>query len=64
MDTIGHLWKSVYVNMETMESVYTCDTSRNHIIKTREGDYFKLRFLSFYNGLGEKGYTTIEFQKL
>ncbi|NOZ45203.1 MAG: hypothetical protein GXO79_00320 [Chlorobi bacterium] len=64
MDTIGHLWKDVYVDMQTLESVYTCDTSRNHVIKLPNGDYIKLRFLDFYNGNGEKGYTSFEYQKL
>lgn len=64
MDTIGHLWKVVTINMETMESNYVCDTSRNHIIKTNMGEYYKLRFLNFYNGDGIKGYTSFEYQKL
>lgn len=64
MDTIGHLWKDVYVDMETLESLYICDTTRNHIIKTAEGTYYKLRFLDFYNGDGLKGYTSFEYQKL
>jgi hypothetical protein len=64
MDTIGHLWKDVYVDLETLESIYTCDTTRNQIIKLPNGDYYKLRFLDFYNGYGIKGYTSIEHQKL
>lgn len=64
LDTIGHLWKDVYVNTETLESYYECDTTRNHIIKTSEGEYYKLRFLYFYSPEGVKGYTSFEYQKL
>ena len=63
-DTIGHLWKDVTIDFETLESVYTVDTTKNHIIKSVSGEYYKLRFLSYYNSQGEKGYTIFEFQRL
>ena len=63
-DTIGHLWKDVEIDFETLESVYTVDTTINHIIKSVGGQYYKLRFLNFYNELGEKGYTVFEYQRL
>jgi len=63
-DTIGHLWKDVEVDIETLESVYTVDTTINHIIKGVSGHFYKLRFLNFYNELGEKGYTVFEYQRL
>jgi len=63
-DTIGHLWKDVEIDFETLESVYTVDTTINHIIRSVSGNYYKLRFLNFYNEMGEKGFTVFEYQRL
>ncbi|NOZ46880.1 MAG: hypothetical protein GXO79_08865 [Chlorobi bacterium] len=64
MDTIGHMWKTVSINMETYESTYICDTNRIQIIKTPNNIYYKLRFLDYYNRDGQKGYPSFEYQKL
>lgn len=63
-DIIGHEWKTVKVNMETLEAVYTVDTTQVFIIHDTEGYYYKFRFLSYVNALNEKGYTTFEYQRL
>jgi hypothetical protein len=36
----------------------------NYVVLDREGYFYKLRFISFYNNSGEKGYPTFEFQRL
>ncbi len=60
LDGIGYDWK--YYSFETGN--YTVVTNKTFIIRDFEGSYFKLRFVSFYNQLGEKGYPVFEFQKL
>jgi len=59
-DFIGYDWK--YYNFDT--GVYTVRMDRVYIIRAESGYYYKLRFLGFYNGLGEKGYPSIEYQQL
>lgn len=63
-DIIGHEWKTVKVNIETMQAVYTVDTTKVFIVKDVDGWYYKFRFLSYVNQLNEKGFTTFEFQRL
>ncbi len=57
---IGYEWK-IY---DFDNSIYTVFSSYNYIIIDVEGFYYKLRFIGFYNNMGEKGYPTIEYQKL
>jgi heme-binding HmuY-like protein len=63
MDVIGHEWK--YPVGDPMVGItYVCDTLLQFVVKTRESDYYKLRFLDFYNSTGDKGYITFEYQRL
>lgn len=57
---IGYEWK--YYDFDN--AVYTVFSDFNYIIKDVHGYYYKMRFIGFYNNLGEKGYPTIEYQKL
>ncbi|NVO19073.1 MAG: HmuY family protein [Bacteroidetes bacterium] len=59
-DFIGYNWKSYSFS----NGVYTVRTNINYVIHDEEGFYFKFRFLGFYNNKGEKGYPSIEYQKL
>jgi hypothetical protein len=59
-NTIGYQWK----HYDFDAGYYTVITSNNYIIKDVEGYYYKLRFVGFYNDLGEKGYPKFEFQRL
>jgi hypothetical protein len=59
-DFIGYDWK--YYNFDT--GVYTVRFDKIYIIHAASGYYFKLRFLGFYNRLGEKGFPSIEYQQL
>jgi hypothetical protein len=55
-DNIGYTWKTYSFNT----SSYTVDSHYISIIKTGNGQYYKMRFLLFYNEQGVKGYP--EFQ--
>ncbi len=58
-DAIGYDWK--YYDFDAM--VYVIEPGRTYIVQSVEGDYYKLRFTSFTNDLGEKGYPTFELAK-
>jgi len=60
LDEIGWDWK--YYNFEA--GSYTVTLGISYVIRNRNGFYYKLRFVGFYNDLGQKGYPGIEFQKL
>ncbi len=60
IDAIGFEWK-IY-DFDT--STYSIDLNKVFVIKTQNGDYFKIRFLDFYDDLGVKGSTKVEIQKL
>ncbi|HZF99406.1 MAG TPA: HmuY family protein, partial [Chitinophagales bacterium] len=59
-DEIGFNWKAY--NFAT--SAYETKQHFTYVIRDREGYYWKLRFLDFYNGQGEKGSPKFEFQRL
>lgn len=59
-DFIGYQWKLYDFNA----GYYTVLTDNNYIIKDVDGYYYKLRFVGFYNNIGEKGYPQFEFQRL
>lgn len=59
-DAIGYEWKYYDFDLGT----YTVDYTMNYLIRTHSGYLFKLRFIGFYNELGEKGYPVIEYQEL
>jgi hypothetical protein len=57
-DVIGFEWK-IFDN-----TGYVTDPSQVYIIKSYEGDYYKLRFLDYYNDLGERGFPKFEYAPL
>ena len=59
-DIIGYDWKEY--NLET--GSFSINSNINYVIKDRQQRYFKLRFIDFYNELGEKGYPKFELQEL
>lgn len=63
-DFIGYDWKAVTVDLQSNTAVYTVNSNYTYIIRDMEGFYYKLRFISYYNNLGEKGYPAFEFVKL
>jgi len=60
IDVIGYDWK--YFNFT--EVSYTVLPKKIYIVRDNEGFLYKLRFIDFYNDLGEKGYPKFEFQRL
>ena len=63
-DFIGYEWKSVEVDENSNTAVYTVRPDINYIIMDTEGFFYKFRFISFYNDLGEKGFPVIEHLRL
>ncbi|MCS6904703.1 MAG: HmuY family protein [Bacteroidia bacterium] len=59
LDTIGFDWKDY-----DFEKGFITDPKRLYIIKTVEGNYYKLRFLDFLDEKGNKGSPYFEFQQL
>ena len=59
-DAIGYDWKYYDFNAAS----YSVDPELTYVVRTVDGELFKLRFIGFYNNLGEKGYPTIEYQRL
>lgn len=57
-DIIGYDWKTFN------GTTYTIDSERTFIILDQDGYFYKLRFIDFYNDLGEKGSPKFEFQRL
>ena len=58
-DVIGFDWKDYFFDA----GYYVVNTELNYIIR-RENNYYKLRFLDFYNSVGETGNFKIEIQQL
>ncbi len=58
VNSIGYDWK-VYTN-----GTYITNTKMNYIIEDKEGIYYKLHFIDFFNSSGIKGNPKWEYQKL
>lgn len=56
---VGYNWKEYSIN----NSLYTVDKSKNWLLKDQNEEYFKFRFINYYNTNGESGYPTLEFGK-
>jgi hypothetical protein len=64
LDQIGYDWKDIVGDVNTGNVSYVIVEGRNYIIRDNAGFYYKLRFVSFYNNNGDKGYPTFEYQRL
>jgi hypothetical protein len=64
LDLIGYDWKDVVGDVSSGIVFYEVKPENTYFLKTQNGFFFKMRFVSFYNQSGEKGYPTIEFQRL
>ncbi|MCB0696843.1 MAG: HmuY family protein, partial [Chitinophagaceae bacterium] len=58
-DIIGFDWKEY--NFDTKS--YDMHPEKNYVIKNRNGNYWKIHFLDFYNKQGVKGCPSFEFQR-
>ena len=63
-DIIGYEWKDVEVDVNSNTAVYTVIPGITYIIRDTEGFFYKLRFVSYYNDQGEKGFPVIEHLRL
>ena len=54
---IGSTWKKV---PSTQNPVYEMDINKKYVLKLTNGNYYKLRFLDFYNTDGDQGYPSFE----
>jgi len=59
-DEIGYDWKIRNSN----DNSFTIDEKKSYVLKTTQGLFYKIRFIDFYNNIGEKGYPTFEIQRL
>jgi hypothetical protein len=59
-DNIGYLWK----HFEFSGSSYDINEKYNYIVRSGNGQIFKLRFLSFGNALHPKGYPQFQYYLL
>jgi len=64
MDRIGYNWKDVEGDVESGVVNYVVNPNWTYIIRTQNGDLYKMRFVSFYNNQGVKGFPNIEYQRL
>ncbi len=60
-DIIGQDWKLL---PDQNNPIYYMDENKKYIIHALDGNYYKLRFISFYNEEGEKGYPIFQYHKL
>lgn len=59
-NAIGYEWK--YLDFNTL--IYTVEPNFVYVIKDMNGDFYKLKFIGFYNDIGEKGAPAFRFQRL
>jgi hypothetical protein len=62
-DAIGYRWKDVVVDPGSGSSVYSVNLNYTYLILTSEGNYYKLRFISYMIG-SESGYPQFEYKLL
>lgn len=58
INTIGYDWKIF------SGSTYATDPNKCYLIKNRNGHFYKLHFIDFYNSTGDKGNPKWEYQQL
>ena len=62
-DFIGWEWKDVNIDFSGGTANYNVRTDRTYLIKSFEGNYYKLRFLSYYVD-GVYGFPSFEYKSL
>ena len=58
-DIIGYEWKDFDFDSNT----YSIFDNHTYLVKTQEGNYYKLRFTGFVNSEGKRGFPSFEFGK-
>jgi len=62
-DVPGYQWKNVIVDISGGTATYLIKTHYTYLVRTSEGNYYKLRFLS-YTLDGSSGFPRFEFSRL
>jgi hypothetical protein len=60
INVIGFDWKAY--NFDT--AIYAVDPTKSFIVKSVSGRVFKLHFVDYYDGFGQKGAPTVELEEL
>ena len=63
-DVIGHDWKSVTVDEASNSAEYKVRPGYTYIVRDTNNELYKLRFKSYFNKSGVKGYPSVEFARL
>ena len=64
-DKIGYDWKELKGDVNSGNIRYEARLNYNYIIQDKDHYFYKLRFVNFYDlKTGDKGYPTIEYQRL
>lgn len=63
-DAIGHDWKDVSVDEGSNTAEYSVRVGYTYIIKDTDSDLYKLRFKSYFDKSGVKGYPSFEYTRL
>ncbi len=63
-DCIGYDWKELIGDVNSGNVHYEIVPGRNYLVRTRQGLYFKMRFINFYSETGEKGYPSFQYDVL
>lgn len=65
LDAIGYEWKELYGDINSGDFYYKARTNYNYFIRSKNGLFYKLRFIGFYDPeTGEKGFPSFEYQRL
>lgn len=66
INTIGYDWKDIGLDqvMEGGTANYTVYSNKVYIVKDKNDNYFKIKFIDFYSKTGEKGTPTFEYKAL
>jgi len=60
LDIIGYDWKQ----FDRLSGKYTVNYKRIFVIRNTASQWFKLRFIDYYNDLGQRGYPKFEYERL
>ena len=63
-DFIGYDWKELIGDVNSGNVHYEIVPCRNYLIRTKQGLYFKMRFINFYSETGEKGFPSFQYDVL
>jgi hypothetical protein len=56
LDVIGHAWKDAVVDESNNSATYRIVPGIHYVIRDIENNFFKLKFVSYFNDFGERGY--------